>query len=328
MVHAGQMALTLYLAHALLGVVIPQWLGVGLMPLALVLAYALIFSGAMVAFAHLYRRRFKRGPVESLMRAAAGSPSERAGASAAARLDAPPRSWPALAGAAAALVLALQFVGLPPRIGCGETAFEGAHATGRLTLLCPRQSFALTVSERADVTIETNSSRDLVLELYDGDERIAQNDDGGVGANARLVATIDPGVYRVVARPFESAVGAFTLTRRDQAPTLRELQPGQICSDGCASARDGECDDGGPGALYAVCDIGSDCADCGVRSVDELQGLLDGGGQLCFNACATARDGECDDGGPDSLYSLCTLGSDCADCGPRAAPRSQPARAD
>lgn len=38
-----------------------------------------------------------------------------------------------------------------------------------------------------------------------------------------------------------------------------------VCADTCPYARDGECDDGGPGALYAVCELGTDCADCGRR---------------------------------------------------------------
>ncbi|MCA9565878.1 MAG: hypothetical protein KC561_20415, partial [Myxococcales bacterium] len=40
-------------------------------------------------------------------------------------------------------------------------------------------------------------------------------------------------------------------------------------------------------------------------------------GGSCSDTCATAGDGECDDGGPGALYDLCTLGSDCGDCGPR-----------
>ncbi len=76
-----------------------------------------------------------------------------------------------------------------------------------------------------------------------------------------------------------------------------------LCTDDCASSGDGECDDGGPNSLYDICEIGSDCADCGVR--------------LCDNSCASANDNECDDGGPDSLYDICALGSDCADCGVR-----------
>ena len=38
---------------------------------------------------------------------------------------------------------------------------------------------------------------------------------------------------------------------------------------------------------------------------------------LCTNTCRFERDGACDDGGPDSSFSVCAFGSDCADCGPR-----------
>ena len=42
---------------------------------------------------------------------------------------------------------------------------------------------------------------------------------------------------------------------------------------------------------------------------------------LCANGCPAkpkyANDNYCDDGGPDSLFDNCELGTDCADCGPR-----------
>ena len=42
-----------------------------------------------------------------------------------------------------------------------------------------------------------------------------------------------------------------------------------ICTNTCPSclncANDDECDDGGPGAEYSNCNIGTDCADCGRR---------------------------------------------------------------
>lgn len=75
------------------------------------------------------------------------------------------------------------------------------------------------------------------------------------------------------------------------------------CNDDCATAFDGECDDGGPGSLYDICDLGSDCGDCGPR--------------FCDDSCATAFDGECDDGGEGSLYDICEWGTDCGDCGVR-----------
>jgi len=43
----------------------------------------------------------------------------------------------------------------------------------------------------------------------------------------------------------------------------------------------------------------------------------EGGGGGCTNDCISHDDGECDDGGPGSLYSICKLGTDCNDCGPR-----------
>ncbi|MBT3219441.1 MAG: hypothetical protein HN348_10145 [Proteobacteria bacterium] len=39
--------------------------------------------------------------------------------------------------------------------------------------------------------------------------------------------------------------------------------------------------------------------------------------QLCDDTCTYANDGVCDDGGPGSVYSVCSLGTDCTDCGPR-----------
>jgi hypothetical protein len=90
---------------------------------------------------------------------------------------------------------------------------------------------------------------------------------------------------------------------------------GGTCLNTCYFAFDGECDDGGPGALYALCDRGTDCNDCGVRDADVVD---DGTGGLCTDDCQYAFDGECDDGGPGSVYGVCTYGTDCTDCGPRS----------
>ena len=73
--------------------------------------------------------------------------------------------------------------------------------------------------------------------------------------------------------------------------------------EACRKARNAE--------LYAICDLGTDCSDCGPRTAGAAET------SLCTNTCHTAFDSECDDGGPNSLYSICEYGSDCADCGPR-----------
>jgi hypothetical protein len=78
-----------------------------------------------------------------------------------------------------------------------------------------------------------------------------------------------------------------------------------LCSDECIFSGDGECDDGGYGASFSACELGSDCTDCGIRPV------------LCSEECTHSDDGECDDGGYGASFSVCELGSDCTDCGYR-----------
>jgi len=92
-----------------------------------------------------------------------------------------------------------------------------------------------------------------------------------------------------------------------------------VCIDNCNYASDNDCDDGGHGSEYAVCDICSDCADCGPRpaSICSGSGGGGGGGGGCTNTCNYASDNDCDDSGPGSEYSMCALGTDCVDCGPR-----------
>lgn len=115
------------------------------------------------------------------------------------------------------------------------------------------------------------------------------------------------------------------------------------CGDSCHFAADGDCDDGGPGSEFGSCTLGADCADCGERGGDAYSGGTYNGGTYyagmygsygygdavppptnqtappasCSETCQYAADGGCDDGGPGSAFSLCTLGSDCSDCGNR-----------
>lgn len=43
------------------------------------------------------------------------------------------------------------------------------------------------------------------------------------------------------------------------------------------------------------------------------------GGSLCTDSCTYSGDNVCDDGGVNSSYSVCSFGTDCADCGTRSA---------
>ena len=69
LVATGQLALTLYVAHVVLGMGGLEALGrlEHQTPLFAV-GSALVFSGLSVLFAHLWRKRFKRGPLEWIMR--------------------------------------------------------------------------------------------------------------------------------------------------------------------------------------------------------------------------------------------------------------------
>jgi len=97
---------------------------------------------------------------------------------------------------------------------------------------------------------------------------------------------------------------------------------GSGCTNTCPYFGDGECDDGGAGSLYSLCELGTDCMDCGSRAAgaEPLPPLPEPapGAGSCANTCRHASDGECDDGGEGALYSVCALGTDCNDCGPRA----------
>ena len=112
----------------------------------------------------------------------------------------------------------------------------------------------------------------------------------------------------------------------------------------------GVCDDGGPGSETSWCPLGTDCADCGPRVTGEVPlpppppsrpplasspPPIPADQLLCSNPSTCSdmdpdwitpftRNGVCDDGGPGSEYSRCAFGTDCADCGPRAATDERP----
>jgi hypothetical protein len=97
--------------------------------------------------------------------------------------------------------------------------------------------------------------------------------------------------------------------------------PGTGCSNECEFAGDGACDDGGPGAEFDLCSLGTDCDDCGARDGETPpaggEPNIDPPGTGCSNECEFAGDGACDDGGPGAEFDLCLLGTDCDDCGQR-----------
>ena len=69
MTSAGQIALTLYVAHVVLGLgVLDEFGRMQNQPITFTLTTVAVFSALSIIFAHLWRKRFKRGPFEALMR--------------------------------------------------------------------------------------------------------------------------------------------------------------------------------------------------------------------------------------------------------------------
>jgi hypothetical protein len=60
-----------------------------------------------------------------------------------------------------------------------------------------------------------------------------------------------------------------------------------VCKNTCSYPQDGDCDDGGVGSKYSVCELGTDCADCGTRSTS-----IDGDGFFAGPSgwCATSSN--------------------------------------
>lgn len=68
-VATGQLALTLYVAHVIIGMGILEAIGrLENQTLPFSLLASIVFCGVGVVFAHLWRKRFKRGPLEAIMR--------------------------------------------------------------------------------------------------------------------------------------------------------------------------------------------------------------------------------------------------------------------
>ena len=141
----------------------------------------------------------------------------------------------------------------------------------------------------------------------------------GIAPNARVagcpsLASSAASAGFTSAAPSTDRMLAFGIDRNDISsnswgldPCSSRTEPFSPCGESCNYSADGDCDDGGPGAEYTeYCQLGTDCADCGPRTIIP-----------CLETCEYSADTECDDGGLGAEYDVCSLGTDCADCGSR-----------
>ncbi len=73
LVHTGQLALTLYVAHVIVGLGVLEAMGrMEDQTLPFIIGASLVFSAVSVVYATLWRRRYRRGPLEWVMRRMSG----------------------------------------------------------------------------------------------------------------------------------------------------------------------------------------------------------------------------------------------------------------
>ncbi len=97
--------------------------------------------------------------------------------------------------------------------------FNGSLSTTSQTMAdgspYEEHSIEAVAGERLDITL-TSGSFDAYLMVFDGDEKIAEDDDSGGGLDAQLYVTIpEDGTYRIVANSYgEAASGEYLITVR------------------------------------------------------------------------------------------------------------------
>ncbi len=107
-------------------------------------------------------------------------------------------------------------------------------------------------------------------------------------STARTIQAATPGPLDTIVTTYGVALNgadyvAGSLDDLLSGPIAADVGTGTICENTCIFAGDGECDDGGPGARYSVCSLGTDCDDCGTRTGGTSQGNVDGS-RYVFNA--------------------------------------------
>jgi astacin (peptidase family M12A) len=108
-----------------------------------------------------------------------------------------------------------------PRTAIAGVAELGINAAGSTSAAIGRPGeedlFAFKVTKRGRHIIETGGQTDVVMKLFGPNSQtnlIAEDDDGGVGRNARIAVRLIPGQYFVQIRHFNTASGTGSYSIR------------------------------------------------------------------------------------------------------------------
>jgi hypothetical protein len=218
---AGQLALSIYVTHAVLGVHVPRLLfgWREALPVEAVTAYWFAFVVVVIVGAAIWRRYLARGPLEFVMRLLTSwrlASEKTLSIECVAPSVAPPlprwtKPVAVVVATLAFLLLLLRITGVPV-----SAALDDGSRLGALSLLGQRQTHELTITEPSVVVIETHSGLDLFLELDqmtgDTPTRIVEDDDSGEGTEARIIRRLEPGTYRITVRPYGATTGPYRLS--------------------------------------------------------------------------------------------------------------------
>jgi hypothetical protein len=116
----------------------------------------------------------------------------------------------------------------------------------------------------------------LAVSDYDADEHpdIVEGESCTIGTIDTILGYLGYSIDEFIADDLDGVAAALTEQVENDLETWdipEACTPGddseetELCTNTCDWSGDGECDDGGTGSTFAICEYGTDCDDCGTR---------------------------------------------------------------
>lgn len=204
-------------------------------------------------------------------------------------------------------------------------AYEGSVSSSESTITLnsgSEQSFQarqdyLFQNIRMSTTMPANAHDSSLIAQFQSAIEIKARDSGWIDEPSILLVASEWGIVRnrLTSIPTGRRIAALVGHRFNDGHCSIQVHTFAQTHDGNDfSGRIGY--EGSSGNIYAGCTMLDALQGGGGSSAGTSGGAASSGGG-CSNTCSSSGDGECDDGGPGSLYAVCGLGTDCDDCGAR-----------